>query len=164
MHWLRFAALLVVCTLLQESFLDVISVAGTRPDILLILVVFFAIFLDPHDAIITSFTIGLAHDLIGTSMGPGILSFGILGTGLCYLSSVISLRQMPFQAAAIFLFVIIITFVMVIFIRIQKQLVPTDTFGMYLGSPLYSAIVGPFLFLPIAWWMHIKVKGFRRRR
>lgn len=163
MHWLRFAAVLIVSTLLQKSFLDVASVAGTKPDILLILLVFFAIYLEPHDAIVSSFLIGLANDLIGTSMGPGFLSFGLIGSGLCYLSNFISLRRMPFQAVAIFLFGFAVTFVAMIFTRIQKQAISPDTIGMYLGTPLYSALVGPFLFLPIAWLMRIRIQGLRKR-
>ena len=102
MHWLRFVALLLVATLLQADLLNAIEVAGTKPDLLLILLAFFAIFCEPSSAIIASFSIGLAADLIGPSMGPAILSFGLLGTGLCYLSKVVSLRPKVVQAVVIF--------------------------------------------------------------
>ena len=71
MHWLRFAVLLLVSTLLQKDLLNAIDVAGIKPDLLLILLAFFAIFREPREAIIASFSIGLAADLIGPSMGPG---------------------------------------------------------------------------------------------
>jgi rod shape-determining protein MreD len=165
MHWLRFVVLLLVATLLQADLLNAIEVAGIKPDLLLILLAFFAIFCEPREAIITSFSVGLAADLIGPSMGPGTVSFGLLGSGLCYLSKYISLRAMPFQAAAIFVLgftTAVLAYLLSVF---QTQPAYPKTFGVFFGTPLYSAIVGPFLFLPVAWWMHIRIqrRGSRRR-
>jgi rod shape-determining protein MreD len=164
MHWLRFVALLLVAMLLQADLLNAIEVAGTKPDLLLILLAFFAIFCEPGEAIITSFSIGLAADLIGPSMGPATLSLGLLGTGLCYLSKVISLRQMVFQAVAI----LVLGFTVAVFAYLlglfQAQPAYAGSFGAFFGTPLYSAIVGPFLFLPLAWWMHIRIQRHHSRR
>jgi len=33
---------------------------------------------------------------------------------------------------------------------------------MILWTSLYSAVIGPFLFLPCAWWMGIKTSRFSR--
>jgi rod shape-determining protein MreD len=164
MHWLRFVVLLTVATLLQADLLNAIEVAGIKPDLHLILLALFAIFCEPKEAIITSFSIGLAADLIGPSMGPGTLSFGLLGTALCYMSKYISLQRMPFQAVAIFVLgfaAAVFAYLLSIF---QTQPAYQKTFGALFGTPLYSAIVGPFLFLPIAWWMHIRIQRRGRRR
>ncbi len=164
MHWLRFVALLLVATLLQADLLNAIEVAGIKPDLHLILLALFAIFCEPREAIITSFSIGLTADLIGPSMGPGTLSFGLLGCGLCYLSKYISLRRMLFQAVAIF----VLGFTTAVFAYLlslfQTQPAYPKSLGAFLGTPLYSAIVGPFLFLPIAWWMHIRIQRRHSRR
>lgn len=163
MHWFRFAVLLTVVTVLQASFVDAITVSGIRPDLLLILLAFFAIYRNSSDAIITSFSIGFASDLIGTSMGPGMLSFGLLGAGLCYLTRYVSIKRMPYQAAAIFLLGFLTSALAAVLSRLQHQPSLQNTYGMLLGTPLYSAIVGPFLFLPLAWWMRIKIHRYRRR-
>ncbi|MFA5422737.1 MAG: rod shape-determining protein MreD [Phycisphaerae bacterium] len=166
MHWLRFVALLLVSTLLQADLLNSIAVASIKPNLLLILLVFFAIFCEPYDAIIASFAIGFAADLIGQSMGPMTLSFGLLGTSLCYLSKAISLRRMPFQAAAIFLIGFMTALFAYLLSGLQEQPAYQNTLGVLFATPLYSGVVGPFLFLPLAWWMQIKIQrtGRGRRR
>ena len=163
MHWLRFVGLLVVATLLQADLLNAIEVAGIKPDLLLILLAFFAVFCEPREAIITSFSIGLASDLIGPSMGPGILSMGLLGTGMCYLSKYVTLQRMPFQALAVFVLGFAVAFAEYILSAAQTQPAYPRTLGAFFGTPLYSAIVGPFLFLPVAWWMHIRIQRRQRR-
>lgn len=164
MHWFRFAVLLILATVLQAGLLDVISVSGTRPDLLLVLLVFFAIYCDVDDAIITSFSIGFAADIIGTSMGPGILSFGLLGTILCYLTRFFSIKTMPLQAFVTFIFGFIIAYLSSFLSYFQNQMPIQYLYGSLLGTPLYSAVIGPFLFLPIAWWMHIRTQPTQRKR
>jgi len=164
MHWLRFVGLLLVATLLQADLLNAIEVVGIRSDLHLILLAFFAILCEPKVAIITSFSIGLAADLIGPSLGPGTISFGLLGAGLCYMSRYISLRAMPFQAVAIFVLGFAAAVFAYLLSLLQTQPAFPKSLGALFGTPLYSAIVGPFLFLPIAWWMHIKIQRRRRRR
>ena len=91
----------------QAAFL---SKFNLRPDLLIILLVFFAIYNNTTEAIISSFSIGFAADLIGTSMGSQMLSFGILGTSLSYLTQVIAMRKKPYQALAIFVITILVGF------------------------------------------------------
>ena len=163
MHWLRFAVILVVATLLQADLLNAIEVAGIKPDLLLILLAFFAIFCEPREAIIISFSVGFASDLIGSSLGPSTISFGLLGSGFCYLSKYVSLQRMPFQATAIFLLSFATTLFVSILSKIQGQPAYQNTYGALFGTPLYSAIVGTFLFLPMAWWMHIRIARRQKR-
>ncbi|MBN1796349.1 MAG: rod shape-determining protein MreD [Sedimentisphaerales bacterium] len=170
MQWLRFAVLVLFGTLLQAGLLDAVTIGGVKPDLLIIFLVFFAIYMqtpDPassgarrsggHEAIISSFIIGFAFDLIGTSMGPGTISLGLLGTGLFYLSRFIRLKRMLFQTATIFLTVLAAALLAYPARRIQGQPTYQQFWGPTLGTALYSAIVGPFLFLPIAWWMKIRI-------
>ena len=99
MRWFRFAILITSAAVLQAGFLARWNI---RPDLLLILLVFFAVHSGTTEAIITSFVIGFAADLIGSSMGPQIISFGLFGTLLAYLHRLITIRKMPYQTAAIF--------------------------------------------------------------
>ena len=164
MRWFRFAVLISSVTVLQASLLSVIAVTtlNIKPDLLLILLVFFAVYSNTTEAIITSFTLGFAADIIGTAMGPQIVSFGLLGTLLAYLNRVIAIRKMPYQSAAIFV-VGLLGGVLAHFLSfIKGQLPAPNIYTVLLGTSLYSSLVGPFLFLPFAWWMRIKIQRFSR--
>ena len=160
MRWFRFAVLLILATLLQASFFADLN---SKPDLLLILLVFFAIYCNTSDAIITSFTIGFAADLIGRTMGPQMLSFGLFGTLLAYLHQVIAIRKMTYQSLAIFT-TALLAGTLVYFLNLIKGVSsPPNICAALFGISLYSALVGPFLFLPSAWWMRIKTNRLKPR-
>jgi len=100
MRWFRFAVIVLLATILQASLLANLNI---KPDLPLILLVFFAIYCNTAEAIISSFAIGFAADLIGTTMGPQMISFGLFGTDLAYLHRFIAIRKMPYQALVIFI-------------------------------------------------------------
>jgi len=163
MRWVRFAVFICVVTVLQTSLVDVIAVTGIKPDLLLILLVFFAVYCSSSEAIIISFVIGFAADIIASSMGPRIISFGLFGTALAYLNRVIAIRRMPYQSLAIFVTGLLAGTLTSLLTLLQGSS-PTSTMDILLfWIPLYSAVVGPFLFLPCAWWMRIKAVRFSRR-
>jgi rod shape-determining protein MreD len=149
---------------MQDSLVNTISVADVKPDFLFILLVFVAIYCQPRDVIIASFVIGFAHDIIKVPIGPETLSLTILGVGLKYLSDILNLKPMFFQSAIIFLFGVLAILLTNILSRLQGTVVYDNTYNIVFGTPFYSAIIGPFLFLPIAWWMRIKIQRNRRRR
>ncbi len=159
MHWFRFAVLVLLATVLQASFFADLN---SKPDLLLILLVFFAVYCNTSDAIISSFIIGFAADLIGRTMGPQMISFGIFGTALAYLHRVIAIKKISYQAIAIFITALLVGSLVYILNSI-KEPTPPKIFASLFGIALYSAIVGPFLFLPSAWWMHKKTSRFNRR-
>lgn len=166
MRWLRFAVVILFVTVLQAGLINTVAVTthGIKPDLLIILLVFFAIYCGPGDAIVTSFAIGLAADLIGPTMGPQIISFGIFGSALAYLHRYIAIRKMPYQAAAIFA-VSVLAGIVAHFLAALKGAPPVPRiYGILLGTSLYSGIVGPFLFLPSAWLMRINTSRFSRQQ
>ena len=167
MRWFRFAVLILIATLLQAGLLVHLSI---KPDLLLILLVFFAIYCNTSEVIITSFTIGFAADIIGvgSSMGPRIISFGLFGTLLSEMYHVVTIRKWPYQSLAIFItgfltaaLAYLLTFLKVIFFEAEP--VALNTYTELFWTPLYSAIVGPLLFLPTQWWMRIRTHRFSRR-
>jgi len=164
MRWFRFAVIILAVTVLQASLLDIIAVTGwnIKPDLLLILLVFFAIYCNTNEAIITSFTIGFAADIIGPAMGPQIISFGLFGTALAYLHRVIAIRKMAYQSAAIFITGLLAGVVVLLLTYLKGQPTGSNVYAVLLGTSLYSSIVGPFLFLLIGWWMRIKTHRFGR--
>ncbi|MDD5064815.1 MAG: rod shape-determining protein MreD [Phycisphaerae bacterium] len=158
MRWLRFAAFICLVTVLQAGLVNIIAISrlGIKPDLLLILMVFFSLYCNQQEAIITSFTIGFAADIIGSAMGPQIISFGLFGTLLSYLHGVVIIKKMPYQSLVIFISSIL-TGVIAYFLTLLKgQPATANAFTVIFGTSVYSSIVGPFLFLPAAWLMRIK--------
>ncbi len=167
MHWIRFAVLITAATILQTSFLGVAWVVSPdiRPDLLLILLVFFAVHTEGNEAVITSFVIGFAADLANPAadlMGPRIISYGLLGTLLNSLHSVISLRRLPLQGVAILVMGLLTTALSYLLAHIRPGPVAISPGRELFWQPLLSACIGPFLSLPVAWWM--RINGRRRRR
>lgn len=165
MRWFRFAALVLFVTVLQASVLANLNIG---PDLLLILLVFFCIYSTPSEAIITSFAIGFAADLIGPPiplmpMGPQTISFGLLGTGLAYLHRVINVKKMPYQAVAIFTTAFLAGALAYFLVLLKGHTITAEIWTVLLGVSIYSGLVGPFLFLPSAWWMRIKTSRYARR-
>ncbi len=101
MRWLRFAVFISLVAVLQASLLlDIIALPPLRskPNLLLILLVFFATSSNTTDAIITSFAIGFAADIsIGSVMGSHTISFVLFGTALAYLHRVIAIKKISYQ-------------------------------------------------------------------
>jgi rod shape-determining protein MreD len=164
MRWLRFAVFICLVTVLQASMVDIIAVSrlNIKPDLLLILMVFFSIYCNLPEAIITSFTIGFAADIIGSAMGARIISFGLFGTLLAYLHGVITIKKMPYQSLAIFISGFL-TGVLAHFLTLLKgQPTAANAYTVIFWTSVYSSFVGPFLFLPTAGWMRIKISRFRR--
>ena len=106
MKWLRFTLLMVIVAVLQSSaVMNLLSLTDMRikPDIFLILLVYFAINCDSYDAVITSFAIGFAADIAGAVMGPHIISYGLVGTAVAHIRKIILLKKTNQQALTIFI-------------------------------------------------------------
>ncbi len=167
MRWLRFAVLVLVATILQTSLVGIISFRDIKPDLLVILLVFFAISIDPRDAIVASFAIGFAADLsnpVRDLMGPQIISFGVFGTLLSDVHSVVSIQRMMHQAATIFIMGALTALLSYLLTFFRAEPAAAHLAAQLLWQPLYGAIIGPFLFFPVAWWMRIDRKARKRRR
>jgi len=164
MRWLRFAVFVLVVAVLQAGLVDAFAITerGIKPDLLLILLVFFSIYCNTTEAIITSFAIGFAADIIGPTMGPQMISFGLLGTLIAYLHRVVAIRTMPYQAVAIFI-VAILAGILSNLLSILKGQPVTNPYSVLFWAAVYSGVVGPFLFLPAAWFTRINMTRFTRR-
>ncbi|MHC5074049.1 MAG: rod shape-determining protein MreD [Planctomycetota bacterium] len=163
MRWVRFAILVLLTALLQAGLVDILSLTSLniKPDLLLVLMVFFAVFSNTKDAIITSFSIGFAADIIGTAaVGAKMFSFGICGTILAYLTQLIIIRKMPYQALIIFATALLTGILAHLLNTIKIPQTADSIYTAILGMAVYSAVIGPFYFLPSAWWMCIKTHHF----
>ena len=167
MRWFRFAVLIIAASILQTSLVDLLALRHpeVKPDLLLILLVFFALRAEPMDAVIASFSIGLVADLINPVvglMGPRIISFGVIGALLSHLNGFFCIRRMPFEGVTIFLVALATGLLTTLLTFLRAAPAATDPWMRLLWQPLYSAVIGPFLFLPVAWGMRINAKKRRR--
>ena len=159
MRWLRFAILILAAAILQKGML---ARWDYKPDVLLILLVFFAVYNPTTEAIISSFSIGFAADLIGTTMGPQMISYGLFGTLLAYVRQVVAIRRMPYQSLAILatgLLTGALTHLLAYLFKSEPM--PENILVAVLVTSLFSSVVGPFLFPPVAWCAGIEMTRFR---
>jgi len=167
MHWPRFAVLVLIATLLQKSWINTIAVTDLRvtPDLLLIAMVFFAVRCREKEAIISSFVLGFAADIAATglSIGPLIISFGLFGTGLSYLHRLISIKKVPHQAITIFVVGLGTAILAWLLARVAGQTPRPGGFIALIGTSIYSAILGPVLFLFWDWLMPVKKQRHGRK-
>jgi len=167
MRWPRFIIFLLVLTTVQASIiLDWLAVTNLniKPDLLLILVVFFAMRCNKFDAIIVSFTAGLAADLIGPPIGPHIISFGLFGSLLSYLRSLIMINNKFHQVAAIFVTGLVAEGLARFLASLAGQSMTVNTGRLIFGTALYSAVIWLFLgwfFSASLRWMGIKKHRLR---
>lgn len=170
MRWFRFAVLILVASILQTGPIGILALGApdVKPDLLLILLVFFAVRCHSTDAILASFAIGFVADLSNSAvplMGPRMISFGLFGMLLSDLSSTIFVRKMLQQFLAILLMGVLTAGLSSLLVFLRTQSITMNT-AVFFWQPLYSAALGPFLFLPIGWWMRMygKGSGFSLRR
>ncbi|OHB56907.1 MAG: rod shape-determining protein MreD [Planctomycetes bacterium RBG_13_44_8b] len=143
MKWPRFAFLVVLVAVLQASaVMNLVSLTNMRikPDILLLLLVYFAVSCDSFDAIITSFSLGFAADITGMVLGPHIISYGLVGMLLAHIRKVILLKDTRQQALTI-LVTGVVTEVIALMLTYLKapELARTGLFEVF-AVAAYSAI------------------------
>jgi rod shape-determining protein MreD len=161
MRWLRFGVFILAVAVLQASVLAGLNV---KPDLLLVLLVFFAIYCSTTEAVVISFVVGFVADIIGCAMGPYTISFGLFGTLLAYLHRAVAIRKMTYQCAAVFITSLLAGTLAHLLTFLKGSAVADSAGGAVIfWTSLYSAMVGPFLFLPSAWWMHINTHRFSRQ-
>ncbi len=165
MRWISFVILLAIATILNSgSLLNFIGVTNMeiRPDLLLIMLVFFAIHSDWREGIAASFIIGFAADISGTAMamGPHMLVYGIIGSILGQMRRVVIMRQMVHQAVSIFLIGIIAGFCVSLLELLKTKELAEGFYWIVLGESLYSGLAGPlvWMFLHNFGWLFFNPK------
>jgi rod shape-determining protein MreD len=152
MRWIPFIVFLAIIVLIASSSLgDMIAVGeyNIQPSLLLIVMVFFAINCETSEAIACSFIIGLAADISSTSMamGPYTVSFGIVGTAISFVQSALVMKRLIYQMICIFA-TGLLTGTMVEAMTFSKLSGQTaNSLAVIAMVTLYSAIIGPFLWL-----------------
>ena len=158
MHWLRFTILVLTASFLQANLVEVCAItsAQIKPNLLLVLLAFFSIYSTAYEVIMTSFIIGLCADLTGPAIGPQMISFGIIGTLLAELRQFIVLDKIPQQMLAIGLAGFATAALAALLYPVKGISLTVHWDAYLLWQPLYSAIIGPFLFTGLALMMGMR--------
>jgi rod shape-determining protein MreD len=159
MRWIRFAVLVLAASILQASLMDMLRVRhDVKPDLLLVLLVYFGTRCNSTDGVITSFAIGFVADLVSPIrgvMGPRIISFGLFGTLLSDVQGVFSLKRPLYQGGAIFFIGVLTSVLSYLLASLRAEGGQTSLLALFLWQPLYSGILGPLFSLLVGWWMHM---------
>ena len=144
MKWWRFTFVIILVAVLQASAaMELFSLTSLRikPDILLILLVYFAVYCDSYDAVIISFALGFAADMTGMVLGPHIISYGIIGASAAHIKKMILLKSTGQQAMAVFVAGILAETVALLFMHLKAaELIKTGLPEIF-AAALYSAIL-----------------------
>ncbi len=159
MRWMRFLIFLLLATLLNAgNVLNTISVTSLhiKPDLLLIMLVFFAINIATTDAIAASFAIGFAADISGGTMGPCMITFGVVGSFISQLQRVVVMKRIIHQVAAIFVIALVAGGMIQLLLSFKTDEPMSNVYRMILGGAAYSALAGPLVWmflLTMALWL-----------
>lgn len=152
MRWIPFIIVLLIVMLISSSSLpDIISLSNynIQPSLLLIVMLFFAVNCEMSNAIACSFIIGLAADICSSSMtmGPYTISFGIVGTAISFLQSPLIMKSLIYQMICIFASGLIIESMAEAMVYSKLSGLTLNSFSVIMMVTLYSALIGPFIWL-----------------
>ena len=153
MRWISFIIILLIAILLEAgNLLNVFAVGGwyIRPAILITLLVYYSFSCRPHDAIICSFIIGCAADLMGDVMGPHMICFGVLGLLLNQSNQILFAKRAIYKAMIVFaVYLIAETFSH--WLGLLKGFDTKDSYySIMLFTAVYSAVISPVIWSILA--------------
>ena len=159
---------LLLATLLNAgNVLNTISVTSLqiKPDLLLITLVFFSINIATTDAVAASFAIGFAADIAGGTMGPCMITFGVIGSFISQLQRVVVMKRMIHQAAAIFVIALVAGGMVQLLSSFKTDESVSNVCRMILGGAAYSAVAGPLVWMflsTMASWLGVQPRQHSR--
>jgi rod shape-determining protein MreD len=144
-------AVLICAFLIQILFLDHVKIAFVKPDLMVILVVFFAIFFGPAAGVEAGFLCGLFKDIYSLDIfGANVLMLSLTGLTVGILSPKLFRESKLTQALLVFisslLYMIVHFFVSSFILKITYVTLPEYLYGLILPSSLYTAILSLLIF------------------
>lgn len=153
MHWIAFAILLYIATVLQTASIPFLAVHTVVPDLMVIVAVHYALLARPHDGMIACWCTGLAIDLAGlsytdhSSVGVHALSLGLIGW------AIIKVRELTFRENALtqvaFAFIAKLALTVFVGLHMLYVLDPWDrlqeiaTMGFW--AAVYTGLIAPYI-------------------
>ena len=143
--------ILITAFLIQLLFLDHIKIAGVKPDLLVLMVVFFAIFFGPGTGAEAGFVSGLFKDTYSLDIfGVNIVLLSMMGLIAGMLSPKLFKESKLTQGLLVFassvLYMIIHYFTSSLILKIAYVTLPEYLYGLILPSSFYTAMLSVLLF------------------
>lgn len=145
--------ILIAAFLIQLLFLDHIKIAGAKPDLLVLLVVFFAIFFGPATGAETGFVCGFFKDTYSLDIfGVNSVMLSLTGLIVGMLSPKLFKESKLTQGLLVFassvLYMVIHYFASSLILKNTYATLPEYLYSMILPSSLYTAMLS-FLLFPV---------------
>lgn len=147
MRWVMFMIFVIFVITLQSAVAPRIALLGQRPDALLVIVVFFALYSRPYDAVVGAWIVGICSDLLT------IERFGFLALSYALAALlVVSVREYLFRYHPITQFAMtavtamLLQFVWLIYRRILYhpiEFLPIEFLSSVIWMSLYTACFAP---------------------
>lgn len=154
---IRWAAVTIVAALIQTTWLDAIRFQGVLPDLILLLVVYFAIADGEERAMFTAVLGGIYQDVAGNySLGHNILCLAIVGYIVGRVSTRLIIENPAVKAGLVLLASIAHGVLFTFILYVQKphiSAVYTISASVVPGA-FYTALLTPLVFLVLAWSFH----------
>ncbi len=153
MHWIAFAILVYVVTLLQSSVVPFLAVHTIRPDLLVIVAVHYALAARSHDALLACWIIGLTIDLTSLSfgehanVGQHALALGLIALiivkirGLTFRDSVVT--QLVFTFATKLAMSVMVGAYMLYVLDAPDRFAEVLLTGTY--AAVYTSVLAPYV-------------------
>jgi len=142
---------LIAAFLIQLLLLDHVKIAGAKPDMLILSVVFFAIFFGPGMGAEAGLISGLLKDIYSLDIfGINIVLLSIAGLIVGMLSPKLFRESKLTQALLVFcssvIYMVVHYFVSSFILKISYVTLPEYLYGLILPSSLYTATISILLF------------------
>jgi len=142
---------LTAAFLIQLLLLDYIKIAGAKPDLLILLVVFFAIFFGPGTGAEAGFVAGLFKDTYSLDIfGANIVLLSLTGIIAGILSPKLFKESRLTQGLLVFafsiLYMVIHYFISSLVLKITYVTLSEYLYGLILPSSLYTATLSIIIF------------------
>jgi rod shape-determining protein MreD len=154
--------LLLIAWLLQSSFLELIAVAGVKPDLVMLIIVLYGFLLGPKEGAFLGYAGGLVEDLIfGQYIGLSALSNMVAG----YLAGVAGerlYRENILVASLVTFFVTLAGFLVnyLLLYYLGLHVSPSALVRVVLPAAVYTSILAPFIFGRIFRYLQVRGKDF----
>jgi len=153
MHWIYFAILLYVTAVLQTTLVPVVAIHDVRPDLMVLVAVFYALNAKTYDGLLMCWIVGLVIDLTSlgyenqANVGLHAFSLGLIGWGIVRLRSLMLRDSVATQVMVTFLATALLAMAASAFMMYAAQ--AWELFGEVLANALftalYSAALAPYL-------------------
>jgi rod shape-determining protein MreD len=151
---LAWAAVIITAALLQTTWLDEISVSGARPDLMAIIVVYFALASGSERAMATGVLGGLFQDMASNYvLGHHVLSLVTVGYVVGRVSRRLVTDHPGVKAALVFCASLVngVLVTLVLFVQNPDTAAVSTVVSRTVPTAFYTALVTPLVFFVLDW-------------